>query len=57
MEKLKGNRTTWIGILTLIGALINASVQLLNHQHVDMATLGTAFSTFLVAIHAADSKQ
>lgn len=55
--KLKGNRTTWIGILTMVGAVATVGIQLLSHQHVDWSMLGTAFSTGLVAIHAADSKQ
>lgn len=57
MEKLRGNRTTWIGIFTIAGALLQAGVQLLQHQHVDLGVLYGAITTGLVAIHAADSKQ
>ncbi|HLH36014.1 MAG TPA: hypothetical protein VKX41_15180 [Alloacidobacterium sp.] len=57
MEKLRGNRTTWIGILTIAGALIQAGIAVLQHQHVDWTMLYSSVSTGLVAIHAADAKQ
>ncbi len=55
--KLRGNRTTWIGILTIAGAVMETGIRLLQHQHVDFTTLYGAITTGLVAIHAADSKQ
>jgi hypothetical protein len=49
-------RTTTLGVLTILGALTAAGVALLNGHQPDMATTGTALTTGIGLILAADHK-
>lgn len=49
-------RTTMAGALTILAALANAGLQYLNGKHIDLPTLGAAFTAGVGLILAADGK-
>lgn len=57
MNVLKGNKTTWLGVLAIAGALIGGLSQFLSTGHVDFAQVGAAVVAGIGLIHAADAKQ
>lgn len=48
-------KTTILGIITIVGALCNATVQYLNGKQIDLVTLSTAITAGWGLIHAADT--
>lgn len=57
MGNLKGNKTTVLGVLAIVGALVKAASEFFNGGHVDFAGLGAAVVAGIGLIHAADQKQ
>lgn len=49
-------RTTALGVISIIAAIANAAIALLNGQHVDWVTTGSAISAGLGLVAAADAK-
>jgi hypothetical protein len=53
----KHPKTTILGILTILGAVVTAAISYLNGQHVDSALLLTAITGGWGLITAADGKK
>jgi len=59
MKKQKPNdnvKTTLLGILTIIAAVVNTAVALINNQEVDFGATITAITAGIGLVKAADSK-
>lgn len=57
MDKLRGNKTTWVAILTIGIAVAQAGLAYLQHQPIDWHALTIALSAAGGLHLAADSKQ
>lgn len=49
-------KTTSLGILTIVGTFINAAIQYLHGQHVDLSTTFAGLTAGWGLIHASDAK-